>query len=118
MISLILSSPRKVLTLCSPKTHKRASTTLLLPLPLGPTIAHIFLSKSNSVLSAKDLNPCILILFIYIIYLALFLKASLAAICSASFLDLPMPLPSVKPSTIASALNKGLPSSSVILSTS
>ena len=51
------------LTLCSPRTHNMASTTLLLPLPLGPITAVIPSSNSNTVLSAKDLKPCISILF-------------------------------------------------------
>ena len=36
--SLIDPVPRKDLTDCSPKTHRTASTTLLLPEPFGPTI--------------------------------------------------------------------------------
>ena len=32
-------SPRRLLALCSPSTQVRASATLLLPQPLGPTMA-------------------------------------------------------------------------------
>jgi hypothetical protein len=41
----------------SPKTHLTASTTLDLPLPLGPTIPLIFLVSSKFILSANDLKP-------------------------------------------------------------
>ncbi len=41
----------------SPNAHSRASTRLLLPQPLGPTIAVRDELSSNSVRSAKDLNP-------------------------------------------------------------
>ena len=54
---------RRLLTLCSPSTHFTASTTLLLPHPLGPTIAVMGESKANSVLSAKLLNPFRIIFF-------------------------------------------------------
>ena len=53
---------------CSPNTHLTASTTLDLPLPLGPTIPLILGPKFISVLSAKDLNPYAFILFKYIVY--------------------------------------------------
>ena len=66
MTSVILSVPRKDLTDCSPSTHLTASTTLLLPEPLGPTIPVIPLSKSISIVSAKDLKPCVFICFKYI----------------------------------------------------
>src|SRR5438874_1868850 len=52
-----ISPPRRLLALCSPRTQRTASTTLLLPLPLGPTIAVIPAENSNSVLSAKLLKP-------------------------------------------------------------
>ena len=57
--------PRKLLTDCSPKTQRIASVILLLPLPLGPTIAVIFSSKSIIVRLANDLNPTISIRFKY-----------------------------------------------------
>ena len=50
--------PRKSLLLCSPSTQRIASATLLFPHPFGPTIAVIPPTKSTTVLSAKDLNPC------------------------------------------------------------
>lgn len=49
--------PRRYFTLCSPMTHRMASEMLLLPLPLGPTMAVIPGSNSIFTLSAKDLNP-------------------------------------------------------------
>src|SRR5947209_1523164 len=52
-----ISPPRRLLALCSPRTQRTASTTLLLPLPLGPTMAVIPAGKSNCVLSAKLLKP-------------------------------------------------------------
>ena len=56
-ITSAIWSLRRLFTRCSPRTHLTASTTLLLPQPLGPTIAVIGESKTNSVLSAKLLNP-------------------------------------------------------------
>src|SRR4030043_117797 len=56
-ITSAICSLRRLLTLCSPSTHFTASTTLLLPHPLGPTIAVIGESKVNSTLSAKLLKP-------------------------------------------------------------
>ena len=49
--------PRRYLALCSPSTQRTASDILLLPLPLGPTIAVMPLPKSSSILSANDLKP-------------------------------------------------------------
>ena len=49
--------PRRYLMLCSPMTQRMASEILLLPLPLGPTMAVIPGSKSRLTRSAKDLNP-------------------------------------------------------------
>ena len=49
--------PRSVRADCSPSTQRTASSTLLLPQPLGPTIAVRPEPKSNSVRSAKLLNP-------------------------------------------------------------
>ena len=68
IISLIEPVPRNVLTDCSPNTHLTASTILLLPLPFGPTIQVIPLSKLSSILEANDLKPFALIPFKYIIY--------------------------------------------------
>ena len=53
-MSVIEPLPRSDLTDCSPRTQRTASTTLLLPLPFGPTIAVILPSKSIVILSAKD----------------------------------------------------------------
>src|SRR4051812_18165080 len=50
-------APRRVLAPCSPMTQARASTTLDLPDPLGPTTAVTPGSKSKVVAEAKDLNP-------------------------------------------------------------
>src|SRR6185436_11323637 len=52
-----ISPPRRLLADCSPRIHRTASTTLLLPDPFGPTTAVIPGAKSNRVLSANDLNP-------------------------------------------------------------
>jgi len=41
----------------SPSTHFSASTTLLFPQSLGPTMPVTGAAKLNPVLSAKDLNP-------------------------------------------------------------
>src|ERR1700747_2977500 len=49
--------PRSVFAPCSPITHARASTTLDLPEPLGPTTAVIPGSKRRVVGDAKDLKP-------------------------------------------------------------
>src|SRR4030095_4816121 len=48
---------RRTLAFCSPIAHLTASTILVFPQPLGPTIAVIPVSKSTVTLSAKDLNP-------------------------------------------------------------
>src|SRR6266700_2652182 len=52
-------SPRRLLALCSPITHVMASATLLLPQPLGPTMAVTPLSKASSERSENDLKPLI-----------------------------------------------------------
>src|SRR4051812_20072791 len=49
--------PRSVFAPCSPITHVRASTTLDLPEPLGPTTAVMPGSKRRVVDDAKDLKP-------------------------------------------------------------
>src|SRR3954469_9386538 len=56
MTSSILP-PRSDLAPCSPMTHARASTTLDLPEPLGPTTAVMPGSKRSVVEDAKDLKP-------------------------------------------------------------
>ena len=58
-ITSSIFSPRRVFAPCSPITQRRASLMLLLPLPLLPTTAVVWASKFSTVLSAKDLNPCI-----------------------------------------------------------
>ncbi len=55
--------PRSCFTLCSPMAHLRASTILLLPQPLGPTIPEIPEGNSIEDFSTKDLNPVISIFF-------------------------------------------------------
>src|SRR5687767_2253720 len=52
-------SPRRLFALCSPITHVSASATLLLPHPLGPTIAVTPRSKESSERSENDLKPAI-----------------------------------------------------------
>src|ERR1700712_1496155 len=56
MTSSILP-PRRLLAPCSPMTQARASTTLDLPEPLGPTTAVIPGSKRSVVDDANDLKP-------------------------------------------------------------
>jgi hypothetical protein len=51
-------APRSVRARCSPSTQRTASETFDLPHPFGPTIAVTPGSKTNSVSSANDLNPC------------------------------------------------------------
>src|SRR5215211_5991748 len=49
--------PRSVFAPCSPITQLRASTTLDLPEPFGPTTQVMPGSKLSVVADAKDLNP-------------------------------------------------------------
>jgi hypothetical protein len=49
--------PRSDLAPCSPMTQERASTTLDLPDPLGPTTQVMPGSKRSVVADAKDLKP-------------------------------------------------------------
>src|SRR5690349_17580759 len=56
MTSSILP-PRRLLAPCSPMTHARASTTLDLPEPLGPTTHVMPGSRRSVVADAKDLKP-------------------------------------------------------------
>src|SRR3989338_9491726 len=42
---------------CSPKTKRKASATLDLPLPFGPTMAAMGEAKRSSVFLPKDLKP-------------------------------------------------------------
>src|ERR1700691_3201373 len=53
----VISLPRRLLALWSPRIHLIESTTLLLPLPFGPTTPVIPGAKSNRMRSAKLLNP-------------------------------------------------------------
>src|SRR6185437_3904894 len=64
MTSSILP-PRRDLAPCSPMTQERASTTLDLPEPLGPTTQVIPGSNRSVVAEAKDLNPRRVRLFTY-----------------------------------------------------
>src|SRR5881227_800417 len=49
--------PRSDFAPCSPRTHARASTTLDLPEPFGPT-THVIPGSNRSVVAeANDLNP-------------------------------------------------------------
>src|SRR5262245_15038395 len=56
-ITSAISPPRRLLALCSPRIQRTASIRLLLPEPLGPTMAVRPSPKSNVVLSAKLLKP-------------------------------------------------------------
>src|ERR1700722_761597 len=56
MTSSILP-PRRLLAPCSPITQERASTTLDLPEPLGPTTQVIPGSRRSVVAEANDLKP-------------------------------------------------------------
>src|SRR3989344_9478063 len=49
--------PRMLFIDCSPSTKRKDSATLLLPEPLGPTIAVMAVANSKEVFLAKDLNP-------------------------------------------------------------
>src|SRR3954453_2155303 len=60
-----LFPPRRDLAPCSPITQARASTTLDLPEPLGPTMQVIPGSSWSVVDEAKDLNPLRVRLFRY-----------------------------------------------------
>src|SRR3989338_6483897 len=51
--------PRMLFIDCSPSAKRKASATLLLPDPFGPTIAVVELEKSKTVFLANDLNPTI-----------------------------------------------------------
>src|SRR5690349_9678258 len=64
MTSSILP-PRSDLAPCSPMTQARASTTLDLPEPLGPTMQVMPGSSWSVVAEAKDLNPRRVRLFRY-----------------------------------------------------
>src|SRR5918998_3020578 len=64
MTSSILP-PRRLLAPCSPMTQARASTTLDLPEPLGPTMQVIPGSSCRVVADANDLNPRSVRLFRY-----------------------------------------------------
>ena len=64
MTSSILP-PRRVFAPCSPITQARASTTLDLPEPFGPTMQVTPGSNANVVGCAKDLNPLMVRLFKY-----------------------------------------------------
>ena len=57
--------PRRDLAPCSPITQERASTTLDLPDPFGPTTQVMPGSKFRLVAEAKDLKPLSVILFKY-----------------------------------------------------
>src|SRR5438552_3130484 len=54
-----MERPRRCFALCSPIAQRMASTTLLLPQPLGPTTPVMPSSKEKTMRSANDLNPVI-----------------------------------------------------------
>src|ERR1035438_6506221 len=64
MTSSILP-PRSVLAPCSPMTQARASATLDLPEPFGPTMHVIPGSSRSEVADAKDLKPLRVMLLTY-----------------------------------------------------
>ena len=51
--------PRMFLVDISPRTQRTASVIFDFPLPLGPTTTVMPRLKFRTVLSGKDLNPCI-----------------------------------------------------------
>src|SRR5438270_10340608 len=56
-ITSSIARPRRCLALCSPIAQRIASTTLLLPQPLGPTTPVTPSSKEKTTRSANDLKP-------------------------------------------------------------
>src|SRR5260221_5186277 len=58
-ITSCICSPRRLFALCSPSTQVMASTTLLFPQPLGPTMAVTPVSNASSDRSGKLLKPAI-----------------------------------------------------------
>ena len=50
-----------------PNTKQSASVMFDFPEPFGPTITFIELSRGISVFFAKDLNPCIVMFFMWVI---------------------------------------------------
>src|SRR3954469_22334141 len=56
-ITSSIALPRRCLALCSPMTHRMASTMLDLPHPFGPTTAVMGSGKVKIVRSTNDLNP-------------------------------------------------------------
>ena len=60
-ITSAMCPPRSARAPCSPRTQLMASTRLDLPDPLGPTITETPGWNSRTALSAKDLNPRIVI---------------------------------------------------------
>ncbi len=74
MMSSLLS-PFRDLDLCPPRTHKRASTMLLFPVPFGPTIAVMPEWKMIFVFSGKDLKPWSSIFLMSMFSTAIFLES-------------------------------------------
>src|SRR5277367_3368640 len=64
-LTSFISPPRRALADCSPSIQRMASRTLLLPQPLGPTMAVTPGWNSRVVRSANDLNPTTLSDFKY-----------------------------------------------------
>src|SRR3989344_7368249 len=96
--------PRRDFIDCSPRTNRIASTMFDLPEPFGPTIAVIGVANSRMVGCANDLKPLSssrfnniqdALLRMYVLYHShpFSPNAFRAALCSASCLDLPSPLP-------------------------
>src|SRR5512139_1377581 len=81
---------RKAEKTCSPNTQRKPSATFDLPDPFGPTMAVTPVGKTNSVLVAKVLNPCISRCFSRIaaaLYLVLGQEATLKTLDSTQVLD-------------------------------
>src|SRR5690606_14081227 len=75
MTSSILP-PRRLLAPCSPITQARASTTLDLPEPLGPTMQVMPGSRRSLVEEANDLNPLRVRLLTYTLWRLLWRRDS------------------------------------------
>src|SRR4030067_1556965 len=58
-ITWSIRSPRKTVGLCSPNTQRIASTRLVLPQPVGPTMAETPALKTSLGFLGKDLKPMI-----------------------------------------------------------
>ena len=110
-ITSCIDWPRTASGLCSPSAHSTASVMFDLPLPFGPTTTLMPGPKVRPVRSGKDLKPFIVIDFRCMAYGTAVSRSSRvasavrAASCSDSFLERPLPVPSVSPPTSATVSN-------------